>query len=398
MAMTVNDDLQHLTEVVHRSEAEMMALQESPGGVPGLLRAMRVLVRETYDMSRRLRIGKEEGFLFPDHDFVVVRLATGVRMVVPWRQEVSEDLLIVTAPLGVSRWCDYPGDPVTAGLRYACAMLAVVFRPLWKQESDPHVRSALCAYATVDVEEERRLPAVPVEALLTFHPEAIAEIPAPHQRNEIGQLCAYLDQLLGQLTAPEDRSALEYVFRRDGDQWFIRYMGGEGHFTDWKGIGYIYQLLRRPNPTPSEVMDGLDLQGITSDTGQVQAAKAQRACDRPALAQINQRRKEIECELDECKRANDQGREDSLLEERRRLLEQLKRDTGLGGRIRPLGEDDPAKKAGKAAQAAIDRAIKAIEEAPGLEECAKYLRLTIRRSSGEFAYLAPHPVPQWVLD
>jgi hypothetical protein len=88
--------------------------------------------------------------------------------------------------------------------------------------------------------------------------------------------------------------------------------------------------------------------------------------DVPALDAYRKRLDDLDAEIDEAEQHADLGRSERLESEREQLLAEVRRVTGLGGRIR-TNSNDPAERARKAVSGRIRDAIGRVEQImPGL--------------------------------
>ena len=111
--------------------------------------------------------------------------------------------------------------------------------------------------------------------------------------------------------------------------------------------------------------------------------------DEQARRAYRARLREIEAELAEAEEANDPGRAERLEEERERLLDEMRKATGLGGRDRKMG--DAAERARSAVTWRIRNAIKKLDAAhPAL---ARHLGNSIK--TGVFCSYTPEKETRW---
>jgi predicted ATPase len=128
------------------------------------------------------------------------------------------------------------------------------------------------------------------------------------------------------------------TLRPEGGTWHIQYEGTDVHMPDLKGLWHLRELLARPHQPVaalSLISASSDEPLATSDTGPM--------LDRQALRQYRQRIAELDDELDVAALRGDAKRQAERTAERKALIEELKRATGLGGRPRRSGS--PAEKA-----------------------------------------------------
>ncbi len=138
------------------------------------------------------------------------------------------------------------------------------------------------------------------------------------------------------------------TLRLTGGIWSVQCGNESGSVRDVKGIGDIVQLVRRPGAEISALQ--------LANPSAPDTAAIEPVIDLEALAAYRTRLDQIDQELDEATDAADLGRVEILQEEREALLAEVRRSTGLGGRVRNVA-NDPAERARKAVSARIRDAI-----------------------------------------
>ena len=158
----------------------------------------------------------------------------------------------------------------------------------------------------------------------------------------------------------------EFVFRKKGEVWIVRYAGGEDFILlPSKGAAYLHILLTNPKTE----MNVIDLVFRVAKTPrQFQLGSAGESTDEQALSVYRARYEELKEKLSEAQRFADQGMapptpESDIRKEMDFLIKQIQKDTGLGNRIRTVSDDRDRVR--KAFQASIRRVR---------EEIAKYDR------------------------
>ena len=170
------------------------------------------------------------------------------------------------------------------------------------------------------------------------------------------------------------------IFRKEGALWMVCFEHEVAHVPEMRGLLDISQLLARPG----EEMHCLALSGQPADTG-----RGVEVLDDQAKRAYRHRLREIEAELVEAESANDPGRAGRMEEERERLLDEMRKATGLGGRDRKMG--DAAERARTAVTWRIRHAIKKLEAAhPAL---ARHLGHSIK--TGVFCSYTPEKETRW---
>ncbi len=141
----------------------------------------------------------------------------------------------------------------------------------------------------------------------------------------------------------ESRIPLEdFVFRKKGGAWIVRYAGGEDFILlPSMGADYLHILLA--NPKIEMNVTDLVLR-VAKAPGQFQLGSAGETTDQQALAAYRARYEELKEELSEAQRYAEQGMappipESDIRQEMNFLAEQIRKDTGLGNRIRQTSND-----------------------------------------------------------
>jgi len=160
---------------------------------------------------------------------------------------------------------------------------------------------------------------------------------------------AALDTRLGQQPAAGAAGPASLI--RDGNIWTISWGDERGNVTHVKGLTDIAMLLRHRG----EEVSALQLTGATAAVG----SRGDELTDLDALRAYRSRLDQLSAEIDEAESDADIGRLERLDEEREQLLAEIRRTTGLGGRIRN-NSNDPAERARKAVSARIRDAIRRI--------------------------------------
>jgi hypothetical protein len=161
------------------------------------------------------------------------------------------------------------------------------------------------------------------------------------------------------------------LFRKSGDVWELAFAGKTVHVRHSKGMDYIAHLLRSPD---CEVHSTPLFLAIAGELHTPVLASAGEVLDPAALKQYKSRMEDLEYQLDQAERNNDQGNKEAAQAELDQLQEQVSSAVGLGGR--PRHAHDDADKIRKSVRIAIERAIKSIRKHhPAL---AEYLKVRIQ--------------------
>jgi hypothetical protein len=170
------------------------------------------------------------------------------------------------------------------------------------------------------------------------------------------------------------------TFRKEGALWMVCFEHEVAHTPEVRGFQDIVQLLARPG----DELHCLALSGQTAVAG-----RGVEVLDEQAKRAYRTRLREIEADLAEAAAANDPSRAEPLEEEKERLLDEMRKATGLGGRDRKMG--DGSERARSAVTWRIRHAIKKLEAVhPAL---ARHLRVSIK--TGVFCSYEPEKETHW---
>jgi len=134
--------------------------------------------------------------------------------------------------------------------------------------------------------------------------------------------------------APTARATLQ----PEGGVWRVAFDDACAHMPDLKGFWHLRELVSRPY----EFVSALELVGTSTDQP-IPRGDTGPMLDREALRQYRRRLAQLDDELDAAALDDDIECRDELDAERTALIAELKRATGLGGRLRRSGS--PAEKA-----------------------------------------------------
>ena len=166
--------------------------------------------------------------------------------------------------------------------------------------------------------------------------------------------------------ADDAEPAVASLIRRGG-VWTISWQHESGTLPNLKGMADIATLLARRD----QEISALELAGGRAASG----VGVDAMTDLQALDSYRRRLDDLDAEIDAADHDADLGRSELLDAERQQLLAELRRVTGLGGRIRS-NSNDPAERARKAVSGRIRDAIGRLTEVtPGL---AAHLDQSIR--------------------
>ncbi len=145
------------------------------------------------------------------------------------------------------------------------------------------------------------------------------------------------------------RTPLTASLSRTERIWTVTFGEEQGSLPHSKGLADIAMLVRhRGQDLPAVRLMGGFSSGVSERTDEL--------IDIEALRAYRDRLDELQAEIDQTGSGTDLASHDLLVEERDQLLTELRRTTGLGGRIRSVA-NDPAERARKAVSARIRDAI-----------------------------------------
>ena len=163
-------------------------------------------------------------------------------------------------------------------------------------------------------------------------------------------------------TPPTERETIdilgEYVFRRAGQAWQVRFAGGkEFILLPSKGAAYLQLMLSRPQcDHPVTELAYV----VAREPTRFALGSAGEAADPEALSAYRARYDDLQGELNSARNNGNHMQETQIREEMAFLAEEIKRDKGLHGRLRK--EADDRERIRKAFQAAIRRVVKEIQK------------------------------------
>ncbi|PVY96706.1 ATP-binding protein [Actinomycetospora cinnamomea] len=139
--------------------------------------------------------------------------------------------------------------------------------------------------------------------------------------------------------------------RREGESWRVRWHDRSASLHHRKGLADLAALLARP---------GADVHVLALAGAGVNAPDTGPLLDPAARTAYRARLGELDAELEAAREVHDLAREARLDHERDRLLAELRRAAGLGGRVRSSGSGT-AERARKSVSARLRDAIRCIE-------------------------------------
>jgi hypothetical protein len=163
---------------------------------------------------------------------------------------------------------------------------------------------------------------------------------------------------MAMLTASLASAADRWRLLRDGEDWLLDAAGEHVRMRDSRGLHYLRALLA----SPSREIPALDL--VAGGSGMT-AASAGPIIDARARIQYRNRLESLTSELDAADRSGDADRARSLEHEHRALVDELRRASGLGGRIRFVSPEAERARvnATRTLRSALDRISRAAPKA-----------------------------------
>jgi hypothetical protein len=199
----------------------------------------------------------------------------------------------------------------------------------------------------------------------------------------------------GAPTAPAGATGVTAEFRRDGDTRFVQLVGREATVRDLKGFRYIARLLAEPG-REFHVLDLVAVDGGSipvgagavvevTDDGRLAAAGLP-VLDPSAREAYRRRLAEVDEDIEEATAMNDPARRELAERDREYLMDELRRDLGLGGRSRTTGSN--AERARTAVTRSLRYALARLAEHH--PSAAAHLEQHI--STGTYCSYAPDPI------
>ncbi len=162
----------------------------------------------------------------------------------------------------------------------------------------------------------------------------------------------YFEANAGQTLGATRELGSTWSLRQSGDGWLLDAGREHGNFRRFRGFDHLHTMLANPNR---------DVAATDLEAGIPTAARGIPALDERALAAYRRRLAEIAGEVDSADLTGDQARSSALQDERSQVLAELRRATGLGGRVRLT--NDAAERARVNVTRNIKRALDQIQRA-----------------------------------
>ena len=181
--------------------------------------------------------------------------------------------------------------------------------------------------------------------------------------------------------APATAPALPGTIEDRGGTWYIEIGGRSTTIGHVSGMRYLAELIARPDTAISAHSLSAAVSGLSDEARHC----GDQALDVQARRHYQQRLAQLDRELDTADLVGDAGRSKRAATERDQIIQQLRRDVGLGGRTRRLNDD--AERSRMRVSKAIHRAIRHIETADPVLGRA----LQTRIHTGFFCRYIPDP-------
>lgn len=175
------------------------------------------------------------------------------------------------------------------------------------------------------------------------------------------------------------------VFRRPDETWELAYGAQNLSMPHLEGFRLIHALLRHEGRS-------VDVSDLVGDA--TAQSKDEPIFDREGVESMEQRILELDDCAQEAKELGKVEVQEDAEKEKRRIEEELKKNRGLGNRIRPMGSD--VEKRRKKVGSAIKVALKKIETKH--PELHAHLKASIHRPSGHAPCYQPSRKVVWTLD
>jgi len=186
----------------------------------------------------------------------------------------------------------------------------------------------------------------------------------------------------------------EFCLRRDGDGWFIRAFGKEGHFKNRKGFHYIALLIERAGkPVPMAEFIA-KAEGHSPDPKRTPLAESwQPVLDREAKQSLKDHLVKLTADIKQAEERGDFTLAEMLRKEFREVTNHLRVDTTPTGKSRQFARS--VDKMRSQITNALSRAYQILHDG-NMPELADHLKVCISCQGDAFIYLSSPPLP-WFL-
>lgn len=196
------------------------------------------------------------------------------------------------------------------------------------------------------------------------------------------------------LARPPGKPEPEFCLRRDGDGWFIRAFGKEGHFKNRKGFHYIALLIERAGkPVPMAEFIA-KAEGHSPDPKRTPLAESwQPVLDREAKQSLKDHLVKLTADIKQAEERGDFTSADVLRKEFERLSGYLLADTQPNGKAKSFSTT--SKRMAEAVRKAISRVCDALRQS-GFDKLADHFEAYISAEEFSYVYRPPASVT-WAL-
>ena len=195
-----------------------------------------------------------------------------------------------------------------------------------------------------------------------------------------------------------DDGESEYIFRRDGDGWFIRAFGEQGHFSQSAGFDRLARLVRAGG-RPVAMTNLIAGRGVKKPTAAADAAAAELTpnnstsaplVDEEAIQKIGKKVKELNDAIKEAEHEGDVTLAEVYRKELGDLVGYLKAATQPSGKTRKFRTEIDRLR--PAIHQSINRACQQLRNA-GMTTTANHFEVSIRSEGDSFIYSPSPPIP-----
>ncbi|ASV75325.1 Putative LuxR-family transcriptional regulator [Thermogutta terrifontis] len=196
------------------------------------------------------------------------------------------------------------------------------------------------------------------------------------------------------LAKPPGKPEPDFCFHRDGDGWFIRAFGKEGHFKNRKGFIYLAVLIERAGkPVPMAELVG-KAEGHSPDPKRTLLAESwQPVLDREAKKSLKDHLVKLTADIKQAEERGDVTLAEMLRKEFREVTNHLRVDTTPTGKSRQFARS--VDKMRSQITNALSRAYQILHDG-NMPELADHLKVCISCQGDAFIYLSSPPLP-WFL-
>lgn len=139
---------------------------------------------------------------------------------------------------------------------------------------------------------------------------------------------------------------IEFYFKKHGQIWTIVYEGHLFRLDHNKGLTYILELLKHPHDkinvnqlmqletVGSVALDKMTNEGMQAQELSISDGSLGTHIDEQAITEYRQRVRSIDAELEMAQKNSDLGRKEELINEREKILDEIKRNVTPSGNLK----------------------------------------------------------------